>query len=200
MDILIIATVAIRLVTPLLILRMPLLGVVLCSLLDFYDFGVLGVFESYQSIDKVLDLYYLSFCLYVSLSWKDVIARKLSIGLFVYRLIGVIVLIFTQQESVLLIFPNLFEMLFLFYVLYVRLTNNNQLFKSWASILPVMFLIFVSKMIQEYGIHYNISNPAFPLSIVSWIANSPSIIYISILTTPPVAGLLYYVWRAKKTA
>lgn len=200
MDILVLGIIFLRLTAPFLILRMPLLGVALCSLLDLYDFEILGVFGSYQSIDKVLDLYYLSFCLYVSLSWKDTIARTLSIGLFVYRLIGVIVLILTRQEWVLLIFPNIFEMLFLFYMLYVKIGKNTQLFTSWMSTIPVLIIITIPKMVQEYGIHYNIANPKFPLSIISWIVNSPTMIYSFMLIILPVVGVVYYAWRAKKSA
>jgi hypothetical protein len=89
--------IAMRLVIPLLILKRPLVGGVAAMLLDALDvvivefFGEGGMGPHYHNIDKVLDLYYLALELWVALSWVERIPRLTAIGLFVYRVIGVVI-------------------------------------------------------------------------------------------------------------
>lgn len=89
--------VALRVVLPLLILRKPLLGAILAMLLDALDvvivelFGAGGMGDHYNSIDKVLDLYYLGLEAWVALSWPQRIPRISAIALFLYRVTGVLI-------------------------------------------------------------------------------------------------------------
>jgi hypothetical protein len=80
----------IRLLGPLLILKNPLLGGALAIILDYADFSFLRAMNMnfYQDIDKLLDLYYLLLEVFVILKIKEI--RKIGLGLFAYRLVGVV--------------------------------------------------------------------------------------------------------------
>ena len=67
-------------------------------------------FLNYTTTDKMLDTYMLAFAVFVSLRWENKIARFTSIALFLYRLVGVIVLLVTDTREVLFIFPNVFQL------------------------------------------------------------------------------------------
>ncbi len=118
-----VAVILIRLISPLIILRYPLLGifinwiidvfdVVLVRLLGGTDFG--GGLIDYQTLDKLLDTYYLSFAFYVSRKWHGMYARRAVAALFVYRVIGVILLAVSGQREFLFFFPNAFEPFFVY--------------------------------------------------------------------------------------
>ena len=107
--------IGLRLIVPLLIFRSPLVGGVLAMLLDGADviiveqFGPGGMGSKYHQLDKYLDIYYLSMEAYVSLTWTELRPRLTSIGLFLYRLVGVVLFELTGIRLLLFIFPNLFE-------------------------------------------------------------------------------------------
>src|SRR5690554_3989273 len=114
MESIIIAVVAVRLLLPLLILRFPLVGVLLCALVDVYDYHFIGGNGWYQHVDKLLDVYYLSFAAFTVLRWHDVIAKRIALWSYVYRIIGVALVILTDQRWLLVLFPNFFEPFFIF--------------------------------------------------------------------------------------
>lgn len=142
-----------RLIAPLLILRHPLSGVVIASLLDYIDFNFLGSLSFYQPLDKALDLYYLTLCLYVALSWRDIWLRRWLIGLYLWRVIGVFLLLATQLEWVLLVFANVFEVAFIFAAVYRRLTGSERLFATTSDILLISLGLTLPKLTQEYVLH-----------------------------------------------
>jgi len=151
--------VALRLLVPLLILRKPLLGGVLALLLDGADviivelFGPGGMGPQYHQLDKVLDLYYLGLEFFVSLHWSEVLARKTSIALFVFRLAGVVLFELTSLRLMLFLFPNLFENWFLFCAARDRFFPRFRL-KSWGRVAVVLGLLYIPKFPQEYLLHY----------------------------------------------
>ena len=96
-----IIVIIIRLLIPLTILRWRITGAIASMLMDAIDVVLVDVLatafnepggfgDRYQLVDKWLDMYYLAFELYVSLSWSNVLARNTSIFLFVFRLVGLI--------------------------------------------------------------------------------------------------------------
>ncbi len=151
--------VALRLLVPLLILRKPLLGGVLALLLDGGDviivelFGPGGMGPRYHQLDKLLDLYYLGLEFFVSLRWTEVLARKTSIALFVFRVAGVVLFELTQIRLMLFLFPNLFENWFLFCVARDRFFPRFRL-ESWGRVAVVLGLLYIPKFPQEYLLHY----------------------------------------------
>src|SRR3990167_1132434 len=76
-----------RLLIPLTILRWPIIVVLSSMYLDLQDFNYFTIrteqdMANYQAWDKIMDIYYLAIAFYTSLSWKETLARKLSIFFF----------------------------------------------------------------------------------------------------------------------
>ncbi len=156
--------IALRLLVPLLILRLPLVGGVLAMLLDGADviivelLGPGGMGPYYHSLDKYLDMYYLSLELYVSLRWRELLPRRTSILLYVYRLVGVLAFELTQVRPLLFFFPNLFENWFLFYMLRNRFFPRLRL-DSCGRIATALLLLYIPKVLQEYVLHIAQAQP-----------------------------------------
>jgi len=153
----------IRLLVPFSILKSPFWGTVISALTDAADVILItainsGDFASYHNTDKVLDLYYLAFVFYVSLSWKNVLARRASIALFVYRLIGVVLFEMSGVRALLLIFPNLFEHFAVFYLGYLRFFKKDPI-KNIRSLAVILLVLLLLKMPQEYVLHYQQAQP-----------------------------------------
>ena len=83
-----------RLVIPISIFRWPLAGGIIAMLLDAVDVVLVdfladflgeerGFQLNYHTLDKWLDMYYLTFELFVSFRWTNALARNTSIALFV---------------------------------------------------------------------------------------------------------------------
>lgn len=193
-------TLVVRLLIPLLILRFPLTGTLLSALADITDYSFLGTAVNYQFIDKLLDTYYLSLAAITVLRWKDGVAKRIALGAYAWRVIGVALVLFTDQRWLLFVFPNIFEPLFVFYLLYVYLSKNNKLFTSGWVVAFVTITLFVPKLVQEYVLHIYQPNPqAAPqwaittydyLAQFAWVA-------IPLYVLPPLIVLAVCVWRAR---
>ena len=150
---------ALRLLVPFTIFRWPLLGGILAFTADFYDFFFLNTFgwgfltsETYQPIDKIFDIYYLSFEFLVALRWRDLLARKSAIALFSWRLLGVVAFELTQTRKFLLLAPNIFEY---FYLAFLAIKRFKPEFRLTKKILVIMLVtIGIPKLIHEYILHY----------------------------------------------
>ncbi|MBX4206125.1 hypothetical protein KW795_02910 [Candidatus Microgenomates bacterium] len=139
---------------PLLIIPFPLLGTLLSTQLDLVDYYLLPVnFSTYQIVDKLLDTYYLSIAFYVSLFWKDKVAKKASIISFIYRLFGVILFFILNKDFLLFIFPNFFENFFLFYSAFKAITKRQILFDSRKTFVLIILVCLIPKLFQEYIMH-----------------------------------------------
>ena len=150
---------ALRLIIPFTIFRWPLLGGILAFAADFYDFPLLNTFgwgfftiETYQPIDKVFDIYYLSFEFLVALRWRDLLAKKSAVGLFSWRLIGVIAFELTQMRKFLFLAPNIFEYFYLAILAIKKFKPEFHLTKRILIILVVA--IGIPKLVHEYILHY----------------------------------------------
>lgn len=170
-----------RLLIPLLIFRWPIIGMFASMYLDLQDFNYFTIrnnqdMVNYQTWDKIMDIYYLTIAFYTTLSWKEILAKKLSMLLYSYRALGVAILFFVHTRSLLVVFPNIFENFFLFYILFKRLTNNARLFTSVPITTIILASIIIPKIIAEYYLHILLSpsifnlprtviTPVFPTSI-----------------------------------
>jgi hypothetical protein len=125
---------AVRVIGSLPVLRWPFYGALFAMLIDQSDLLLmnllhLGGVHDYQTFDKYLDQVYLALFLLVALriasatssrtdlpaaSRDAAIERNLSVGLYVYRLLGFATFELTQTRGLLLFFPNLFEFWYLF--------------------------------------------------------------------------------------
>jgi len=68
----------------------------------------LGGVGNNQEFDKWADLVYMLEFLYVALKW-DGVKRNVAVGLFRFRIIGMVAFEITSSRAVLIAFPNLFE-------------------------------------------------------------------------------------------
>lgn len=97
-------------------------GIIACLVLDAVDREIFQLFtglplDSYQGYDKALDIYYLAIMYLSTLrNWSNLHAFKLNRFLFYYRLVGVTLFEITNLRPLLLIFPNISEYLFIFFM------------------------------------------------------------------------------------
>ena len=151
--------IALRVLGPFTIFRWPLLGGILAFAADFYDFVLLNTFgwgfltsETYQPLDKIFDIYYLSFEFLVALRWSDLLARKSAVAFFSWRLIGVVAFELTQMRKFLFFAPNIFEY---FYLAFLGIKKFEPEFRLTRKILVILIIaIGIPKLIQEYILHY----------------------------------------------
>lgn len=160
-----------RLIVPFLIFRYPLFGGVLAMLLDGLDVVFIEIIgkgtypqidsiydQYYHKIDKYLDMYYLSFAFIVSLKWAEQLARKTSIALFMWRLIGFILFEITQIRWLLFVAPNLFENFYLFYLAARKLSPNWEV-KNGQRLAIILTILYIPKFLQEYILHIKEAAP-----------------------------------------
>ncbi len=153
-----------RLLLPLTILRWPLAGILACIALDTQDYYLLplreeGDYTAYQAWDKLLDLYYMAFAAYVASGWKDKYIRTVALGLFAWRMIGVGVLELTQNRSLLLLFPNVFENFVLFYLIYKLIEPNVPMPRSKMITAMLVIGLAIPKQLQEQYLHVAETHP-----------------------------------------
>lgn len=152
-----------RLLIPLIILKRPFLGAILAMALDALDVVLItilnmGNFSNYHSLDKILDMYYLSLELYVSLHWTNILAKHTSIFLFMWRVIGFIIFETLKIRWVLFIFPNLFENFFLFYVTWKKYKKTDVI-KNFKTLFVILMLLLLLKLPQEHLLHIKKAQP-----------------------------------------
>jgi len=196
-----------RLLIPLTILRWPIIGVLASMYLDLQDFNYFTIrteqdMANYQAWDKIMDIYYLAIAFYTSLSWKETLARKLSIFFFSLRAFGVLVLLFVHSRELLLFFPNIFENFFLFYLLFKTFTNNARLFDNVPATIVILVSIIIPKTIAEYYLHVLLSPPIFnlPRTVITPVFPT-SIEDLTIYTLyigPTIAVLIWRIIAVKK--
>ena len=156
--------VALRLTVPLSIFRYPLWGAVASLLIDAFDvvlielMGLGGFDDNYHTLDKLLDTYYLSFLWAVSFGWTNEFAKWISVALFPYRVIGVLLFEITNERVMLFIFPNIFENWWLYCAATARYAPRIEP-KSWGSSAIVLAILLIPKMAQEYLLHYAEAQP-----------------------------------------
>jgi hypothetical protein len=154
------AILAARLLVPLAIPRAPLV-IVVALVLDAADQTLLAAFTDvdttetgpYQSVDKALDIYYLSIAYLSAMrNWTSDAAFRVAQFLFYYRLAGSVLFELTDQRVMLLLFPNTFEFFFIAYEL-VRLRYEPSRFSARLWVLVGAGLWVFVKLPQEYWIH-----------------------------------------------
>ena len=156
--------IALRLIVPVSIFRWPLAGGVASMVLDTFDVVLVDVLanllgeeggfgDTYQTMDKSLDVYFLSFEAFVSLRWQVTLARNASIALFLYRLVGMAAFGLTGARVLLFVFPNLFANFYIYYLAATRFfprfvpTTRRQL-------AIVLLALYIPKGAQEYMLHF----------------------------------------------
>lgn len=152
-----------RLLLPLLIFRFRITGAIVAMAADALDVITItflnrGEFSSYHTTDKYLDMYYLTIEGYVSLSWKNTLAKRTSVVLFVWRVIGFVLFELAHVRALLFFFPNLFENFFLFYIFNKRFAKKD-LVSSRKRLFIILVLLLIPKLAQEYFLHVYEAQP-----------------------------------------
>lgn len=156
--------IALRLIVPLLIFRYSLTGGIAAMLLDGADVILIELIPGgsfgghYHFLDKILDTYYLTIELIVSLRWKNPWATYPAIALFVFRIIGVVLFELTERRLMLFLFPNMFENWWL-YVVAVQRFWPRLVPHSVRSVAIPMLILLIPKMAQEYLLHFAEAKP-----------------------------------------
>jgi hypothetical protein len=156
--------IGLRLFVPLLILRFWVTGGIVAMLLDGADVIITdaldmgGFGDHYAELDKVLDSYYLTLELLVAFGWSNAWARLPAVGLFAYRLVGVVLFEFTEARIFLFIFPNMFENWWLYVVVVMKWFPRAVPHDARTVIIPMLALL-VPKMAQEYLLHFAEAKP-----------------------------------------
>lgn len=103
----------------------------------------------YQNTDKAMDFYWYVFAL--AYAWGSPFFGLL-LAFWLWRLVGMAFFYLARKREVFFFCPNLFEHLFIVYVL--TLTFPSLTWLVSASFLPLTLLIIIFlKMIQEYIVH-----------------------------------------------
>jgi hypothetical protein len=147
-----------RLIIPLVILRYPLPGILAAQVLDKYDWKLLpfateGDYVFYQYWDKSLDSFYLTLALIVSQRWPNQFARRLAVATYSYRMVGVGLFFIFGDQRLFLLFPNIFEGLFVFIEVYLLITGGAVLFRGVAGATWLVAAVSLPRWIREYFIH-----------------------------------------------
>ena len=151
-EILIIA--AVRIAASLSVLRWPLAGALLAIgadlgdllLRDLLDLGGVG---DYQAFDKWLDQVYLATFLIVAVRWSGP-PRTIAIVLYSWRLVGFVLFELTGERTLLLLFPNVFELWFL---LVVVAAPERVAGWSVARLAVGLLALTALKELQEWALH-----------------------------------------------
>lgn len=149
-----------RLLIPLTIFRWPFWGGLASLVVDALDTNIVKLFgveiPSYVNTDKILDLYYLSIEVVVSLRWSSAKLKSVSILLYVWRLIGVVEFEISGARWLLFVAPNIFEHYFLL-VEFLRKRQskllNGKWFATYTWLAVVVFGLWLTKIPQELVLH-----------------------------------------------
>lgn len=157
------SVIILRLVFPPFIFYFPFFGIFICFLLDCFDAPLVEILSKnkrrfwgetvdYYLIDAWLDLYYLTFAFLVSLRWENLLIKNIIIFSFLIRVFGVIFFSLTKRRYFLFLFPNVFEVFFIYFLIIIK-WFSPQLSKNLLEILIIAFFLAILKIITEYFLH-----------------------------------------------
>jgi len=143
----------VRIFASLIVFKFNFYGGLLVILIDFSDLFMmnmisLGGVRNYQTLDKFLDLFYISFFLLISFKWAPKV-RNISIGLYLFRIIGFVLFEIFEERFILFLFPNIFE----FWFIGIAFLSKFKKSFSTKNLVLVLIIAIGLKMIQEYILH-----------------------------------------------
>jgi len=147
--------IVLRLLVPLTIFIQPFWGAVASIIADDLDVILIDLFHlkkftNYTLADKLLDLYYLAIECLVVLTWQLPIARVLGVGLFLYRIVGVVVYVIGKNRRVFVVFPGIFDFYFLGLSLWMSVFHKTP---TTNNVIVILAVVTPLKMIQEIVLH-----------------------------------------------
>lgn len=201
--------IAMRLLLPVLIPRFPLPAIIACLILDSADQSIMQAFgvtvPSYQSVDKALDVYYLSIAYVATMrNWENMEALQIARALFYYRVIGVLAFELSGERVLLAVFPNAFEPFFIYYE-FVRLRGNPMVSRK-ALFAVVAIIWLVVKLPHEWWIHVAKLDATDFIKTRILGASLDTSFWRAIIEAPAVTGTLFvaaaigalFLWRFLK--
>jgi len=147
--------VALRLILPLLLWWNALFATILVLLADLADGEVFRrafAFRDnakYQQIDKALDFYWYIFALIYSVRFP---IFNLLLFLFLWRMLGTLLLLVKKDRKYLVLCPNIFERLFIVYLLTLTFPSLTFLFEA-NTLYATLFVLSVITILREYFLH-----------------------------------------------
>ena len=180
------ALTVLRLAVPLIILRWPLIGILAAIVVDTNDYYILPLREevdytTYQAWDKLLDLYYLALAAFISYKINDKYIRRVAMALFAWRLIGVSLLEITQDRTLLLLFPNVFENFIIFYLLYKLLEPDVAMSRSKLTTVIIVIGLAIPKQLQEQYLHVT---ETYPTEVLGGLMQLSTAMYLAYAIIP----------------
>ncbi len=149
------AVVALRLILPFFLWRNVFVASLLIVFADWLDGDIFRrAFSSmrnntYQIIDKSLDLYGYCFALVFTVGSP---IFTIFLLLFLWRLAGYLIFLFKRERKILVFFPNVFELFFLFYILTLAFPSLEVLLEG-DHLLASLLLLTIVKVVWEYLLH-----------------------------------------------
>ena len=199
---------ALRLLTALAVLVAPLPALWLSGHVDRWDWSLLGMPGAsehqqhvYQYWDKSLDTFTLAIACIVALRWKDPLVRRLAIAMFAWRVAGVTIFMATGQREVLVAFPNVFEKLFFFYLVFRFLSRQDLMLRSRADAVLVIVALTLPKIVDEYFVHVA-SRPWQTVTLLPASVSTPDReywVWVPIMLALPVLAMARLLLRDRAT-
>ncbi len=151
------AVVAARLILPFFLWKNPLVVWGLIFLVDWFDGDIFRQAFRYQKnnlyqlFDKTMDLYAYCFALAFSYTSRSSIFGVL-LCLFLLRAAGTAIFLIKREKKIFALFPNIFENLFIVYVLTLTFPSLNFLLEGNAFYITLLLLSAVTA-VREYLLH-----------------------------------------------
>jgi len=151
--------VGVRALVPLLVLRSPFWGALVCIAGDASDVVVRDALGSdlwsgnYHTIDKAFDTWYLGFEAWVAFHWMDPLARWTAVALFALRAGAAVLFEITDERSLFLFGANVFENFYLF-IAGMLVLDPGWRVRSWQRLVLILGAVAAPKLLQEYVMHY----------------------------------------------
>lgn len=147
-----------RVLTPFLVFKYPLLTIILVFLLDMADGNFYLQWDIkrslYNMIDKSLDLFWYTVSIYYT--YLNLPYFQLLLALYVLRLVGHITFYFGRNEKMFLYFPNFYENVFIFIVV-AKTVPSLSGYLVTPLFYYVLIILSIIKMVQELLIHKYLS-------------------------------------------
>ncbi len=153
-----------------------------------------GDYTAYQAWDKLLDLYYLAFAAFIAYKINDKYIRRVALGLFAWRMIGVGLLEITQDRQLLLLFPNVFENFVIFYLVYKLLVPDLAMPRSKLVTAIVVVGLAIPKQLQEQYLHVA---ETYPTEVLGGLMQLSTAMYAAYIILPLM--LMAWLTRGFKT-
>lgn len=150
-----------RIGASLFVLRWPFWGALVAAVGDLFDLLLFNLFvvhagwpgfAGYQAFDKWVDQVYLAAFLFVALRDFAPLARRIAVGLYLWRLAGFLAFeLGAVPREALILFPNLFE----FWFVAVAFTMRFRPAAVWTPVraAAVLVVLLAVKLAQEWALH-----------------------------------------------